>query len=137
MTEYIGRKGNNVYLINREFNEAYLFNRMGKPISASSANLAILECGTKLNRVNLISILGKQCGKQCEVYFDGLACKVNCNYLSAFSTLRDVVPREEHLLYKLIYPEEVTQILIPATYNSMSKESISRLIPVLQWRTLF
>lgn len=128
--QYIGIKGNTHYLLDRESKEAYIFTDLGTAVDKCSSDIALIETKGKCQEIDILSILGEQGAKVCEVYFNNRAYTVESPYLDVYAKLSSHLNRHSHIIYTIKHPERVKQILIPLVKNSLSDKSLRRILGV-------
>lgn len=118
--EYIGIRGNTYYLLDKDSDEAYSFNDKGTAINKCSSKDALIELMGKCYEVDIISILGEQGSKVCELYFNGETITLDMPYLDVYARLNSHITRFNHIIYTIKHSNRVKQILIPLVKHTIT-----------------
>ena len=132
--ESLGVKGDTYYIIDKNSGTAYSFNRFGDMVSEMDSRTAEIRlCNGYKTDVSMLSILGELTKPYSEIYYNGYVAEVNQNYINVFSSLNDVLPKVNHLIFRIQRPKHVCQILLPTNKDYVTHKSIDEIIPNLEW----
>lgn len=135
MEEYLGHGGNCTYLINRDFDEAYIFGDMCSPIGLTTASMALLQ-SYGLTECRILSIVSGLTGNICELYFNGEVAVVHDSGINVYAKLKDRVESLHYMPFMVSHPERVSQYLIPVKKDIVSKFTIENILGRLNWSKL-
>lgn len=127
MREYLGKTGNAMYLINLDTNECRVFNKFGRLEKSMTGFLGYAEC-MSLTEIDILSVIGDPVMDICEVYIDGFKGTVSMGYNNLLSSLFSDQSRSKYLvdllLYRIVHPEGVMQLLLPCKKGVVSRNFI-------------
>lgn len=127
MREYLGRKGNFVYLINLDTNECAVFNMFGKMETMTSGKLGYVEAMSTVE-IDILSIIGDPLMSFCEIYFNGQKGSIPLSYSNVLSKLAKHISLQDPIVYRVVHPEGVMQVLLPCKKNTLSHSEICNLL---------
>lgn len=132
--EWLGIKGNNQYLINKETNEGYQFDMFGKGLCPVEATYVMLECKV-LTPVNVLSILHQSTTGMSEIFFMGKKAIINMSGVNIVQTIPKQYIRESNVIYRIKRTEDigVNQILIPYRVGELTLEKLGDILKVRSW----
>lgn len=135
MRELIGKKGNQTYLINIDFDEAYIFNQFGEGLSGTNSTLAAATLGVT-TEIDILSILGESGSNVCQVLFNGEVATVSLGYMQTYFKLQPSVLVADTIIYRINHEEGANQILIPLKKNTINTSVIEEVLGTLTWNKL-
>lgn len=136
MREYLGRSGNIVYLINLDTNECESFNKFGKMEGKTTGILGY--AGSKsLVEIDILSLIGDPVMSICEIYFNGYKGTVPIGYSEVLSRLSGKLSLVDPVIYRVVHPEGVMQILLPCRKGKLINKELEQLLGMsIVWSSL-
>lgn len=135
MSDFIGKSGNKIYIMNDTFREGYCFNSFGEGIDRLDYSMSIV-LSKYINKVELISIIGEPNLNICEIYYNGKVAVVNKKYLDVYYILRCNEISEVFVPLRVVHDTCAIQVLIPFRYKSIDVSYIENKLGKLSWSTI-
>lgn len=136
MREFLGRKGNLVYLINLDTNESAVFNKFGSQESLTTGVLGYADIKYPVE-IDLLSLLGDPMTNMCEVYLVGKKGVIPLCYTTVLARLSGRLSLEEPVVYRIVHSQQVMQVLLPVRKGTLTPEKLATMLGVsISWKFL-
>lgn len=130
-----GTKANNYYIVDKDNNEAYVFDGFGRATGKVTAGY-VFSIASRLIPVDTISFLGNPLSEESSVFYDGTCAILNYNHLEAYQKVRGKLKLQSPIIFRIRRDQEepgLSQIVLLLVEGSTSKDDVSRLLNISRW----